>query len=218
MKDRKHVHHNDAQPAQGEANQEQAVPSKEEPSLTANEIQVLKKKEIEYNSVWDKYLRICAEFDNARKRWDREREELAKFSNLLLLRELIVINDELEHALMSFKNHKGHEAIEQGVALTYNKLIALLKKEGVASIEAAGKKFDPHIHEIVGQKESADEFEHVVLIEVQKGYMLADKVLRTSKVIIGIKKKTEDSSQKSECEAKIEEKEEDGNKNTGGIS
>ena len=156
--------------------------------LSADDTAKLRKKAGEYNDLWDKHLRSCAEFDNARKRWDRERSELVKFSNFMLIKDFVVILDELGHALDSIKKLQSQDAIAQGIELTYNNMFNLLKKEGVSCIEAVGKKFDPHMHEIIGQKESDDDREHIVLEEVQKGYLLADKVLRTSKVIIGIKR------------------------------
>ena len=183
--------------------------SEKDISLSPRGIEAEEKKAQDYNALWDKHLRICAEFDNARKRWDRERKEVVKFSNFLLIKELIIILDELGHALESIKEHSSQDAITEGINITYNKLFGLLKKEGVQHIESLGKKFDPHLHEIVGQIEADDDQEHVVLEEVQRGYLLADKVLRTSNVIIGIKKqKSEDRSQNSEYKDEIEEKRE----------
>jgi len=153
-----------------------SAPKPEEPS----------KKTVDYDALWEKYLRNCAEFDNARKRWDKERQQLIKFANYSLVRDLVVTIDELEHALSAIKEHSGSEEILKGVQLTYNNLLTLLKKEGLKAIQAQGKKFDPHIHEIVGQRQDGSVDEHTVLEEVQKGYFLGDKVLRTSKVIIAV--------------------------------
>jgi len=184
----------------------------EKVSLTGEETEELRRKASEYDSLWDKYLRVCADFDNARKRWEKENKDLVKFANHNLIRELIVIVDELEHALKATKEHSSQEEITKGIKITYNNLLNLLKKEGLVPIEAKGKKFDPHIHEIVGQREIDKVEEHIVLEEIQKGYLLGDKVLRTSKVIVAVKRHiTDDREQKTEDkEQRTKERRENG--------
>ena len=157
------------------------------------ELEGIKKKAQEYDALWDKYLRLCAEFDNARKRWEKERIDLVKFGSVSLIRELVVILDELEHALKAIEEHSDNKEIAQGVKMIYNNLLSLLKKEGLQIIGTGGKKFDPHVHEIVGQREVDETQEHMVIEEVQRGYLLVEKVLRTSKVIVGVKRKAEDT-------------------------
>ncbi|UCD15417.1 MAG: nucleotide exchange factor GrpE, partial [Candidatus Omnitrophota bacterium] len=154
------------------------------------------KKAAEYNQLWDKYVRLCAEFDNSRKRWDKDKEEIIRFANFSLLKELIIILDELEQALKIARDHQDFEKIVKGIELTYNNFSKILKRMGVVVIEAKDKQFDPHVHEIVASKEvEGAELEHKVLEEVLKGYMFRDKVLRTSRVIIGIKKQTEEKKE-----------------------
>ncbi len=163
------------------------------------------KKAAEYDALWDKYLRLCAEFDNARKRWEKERQNLVKFAHYELIKKLIVVLDELEQAKEAIRKHKTGEDIARGVEITYNNLINLLKKEGLRPVEAKGKKFDPHLHEIVGQRRDEAVEEHTVLEEVQKGYFLGDNLLRTAKVIIAVK----DGS--SQTDGKDEENNEESN-------
>lgn len=176
------------------------VQDKENISLPEKEAAEAEKKAAEYEAVWDKYVRMCAEFDNARKRWSKERDDLIKFANFSLLRELIVILDELEQALKITKEHQDFEKIVQGIELTYNNFGKILKTADVRAIDAQGKQFDPHVHEIVASREVDDDsLEHEVLEEVMKGYMIGTKVLRTSRVIIGVRgQKSEDGGQKSE--------------------
>ena len=150
------------------------------------EMEELRKKASDYDELWNKYLRVCADFDNARKRWDKEKQSLVKFANVSLIKNLLVIVDEFEHALRAIKEHSQYEKIIEGIELTYNNLRNILDKEGLKVIDARGKKFDPHIHEIVGQVENHDVDEHTVIEEVQKGYLLGDSLLRTSKVIIAV--------------------------------
>jgi len=149
--------------------------------IDMKEFEEIKKKAQEYDSLWDKYLRVCAELDNARKRWEREKEEVIKLANFKLMKEIISFLDNLEKTI-------------EGMKLTYKNFLSLLSQFGLKRIEAKGKKFDPYYHEIVGQKEIEGDKEHIVLEEVQPGYLLEDKVLRTSKVIVGVKKNKKDDS------------------------
>ncbi|UCC96196.1 MAG: nucleotide exchange factor GrpE [Candidatus Omnitrophota bacterium] len=169
----------------------------------------LEKKNKEYEMLWDKYIRQCAEFDNARKRWEKERVDVIKFANFTLLKDLVVIVDEMEQALKMIGDHKTSEEISKGLEIMLNNFVTLLTKRGIRSIEAKGKKFDPHFHEIVVSRQvEGDEDDHVVLEEVQRGYLLEDKVLRTAKVVVGVKKQsTVDGQQSTEVERDEEEKE-----------
>jgi len=159
-----------------------------------------KEKKEDYDALWGKYTRICADFANARKRWDREKEDLIKFSTSSLIRDLLIVLDESEQALKMVKEHGNIEEIIKGLEMAYNNFVNLLKKRGLTPIESIGRFFDPHLHEIVATREVDDNADKpMVLEEIQKGYMLEDKVLRPSKVIVGIKKQvTEDMEQKKE--------------------
>ncbi|UCG35427.1 MAG: nucleotide exchange factor GrpE [Candidatus Omnitrophota bacterium] len=155
----------------------------------AEDLHKLEKQGQELEALRDKYIRLGAEFDNARKRWEREKEDVIKFANYSLLKDLTIVLDEMEQALRMVKEHSDFEQIAKGIELTYNNLLGVLFKKGLKTIEAAGKKFDPHFHEIVASREIEEGDEHLVLEEIQKGYLFGDKVLRTSKVIVGVKKK-----------------------------
>jgi molecular chaperone GrpE len=143
-------------------------------------------KEKERAELHDKYLRLGAEFDNARKRWDRDRDELFKFGNFAILKELLPIVDTMESALKAAVVHANHDEVIKGLEMTHNNLLNVLKKNGLEVIEAKGKKFDPNFHEVVFSKPDEGE-EHIVLEEAQKGYMYNGKLLRASKVIISVK-------------------------------
>jgi len=143
----------------------------------------------DYQALWNKYVRACADFANARKRWEREKEEIVKFSNSSLMRDLLVILDETQQALKLAATHHSSEDILKGLEMTYNNFIGVLKKRGLQAIDAAGKDFDPHFHEIIATKETdLSGAKPVVLEEIQKGYLFEDKVLRPAKVIVGIQK------------------------------
>jgi len=153
----------------------------------------LKKKSGEYEQLWSKYLRLHADFDNSRKRWDREKGEMFRFANYRLILDLVVVLDDLEHALRMGKEHNAGEQMLKGIEIALNRFFSILQKCGLERIETKGRKFDPHCHEIVGQKEIDEGEEHMVLEEVQKGYFLNEKVLRTAKVIISVKKTSHDT-------------------------
>ncbi len=162
----------------------------------------------DYAALWEKYVRMCADFTNARKRWDREKEELIKFSTSSLLRDLLIVLDEAEQALKMVKEHSNIEEIIKGLEMAHNNFLNLLKKRGLMPIESIGRFFDPHLHEIVATKEVEDADKPVVLDEVQKGYMLGDKVLRPSKVIVGVQKQANniEAQELEEAEEKPEDK------------
>ncbi len=138
----------------------------------------------------DKYMRLFAEFDNARKRMDREKSEFVKFANEGLIAEFLNVLDDLERSVEAAKaNHQDYSAFLKGVELVMAHIYELLKKNSVKPIEALGKKFDPHCHEALMQTET-DQFEdNVVMEEFQKGYVLGDRVIRTAKVKVAKKVK-----------------------------
>lgn len=137
----------------------------------------------------DKFLRLAADFDNARKRWEKDREETIKFGTYKILKDLIVFMDELERAigLMADNNHKDHQhTFVEGVAMTGNKLKDLLISEGVKELNPVGEAFDPYAHEILAQEEKEGVKTPTVAEVFQKGYFFNEKLLRTAKVKVYI--------------------------------
>lgn len=130
----------------------------------------------------DKYLRLFAEFENARKRMDREKIEFIKYANEELLIEFLGVFDNLELSLIAVKQKQDAESLIKGIEMVLRQAQEILKKNGVTRIEAEGRMFDPHQHEILLQEDSADVEEGTVLQELQKGYKLGEKVIRTVKV------------------------------------
>ncbi|MBN2095698.1 MAG: nucleotide exchange factor GrpE [Candidatus Aenigmarchaeota archaeon] len=124
-----------------------------------------------------KYLQ--AEFDNYRKHYDKERLEFVKFANVGLVGDLLTVLDEFERAIEAI----GDEETRKGMALLQGNLLKVLKKHGLERIEAAGHKFDPYFHEVMLMQESEGD-EGLVLSELQKGYKLNGKVIRSSKVVV----------------------------------
>ncbi|MBI2676241.1 MAG: nucleotide exchange factor GrpE [Candidatus Aenigmarchaeota archaeon] len=124
-----------------------------------------------------KYLQ--ADFDNYRKNFEKEKENIIRLANESLIKDLLVIIDEFEIALGRLENERD----KAGLNMVYKKLSGILERNGLKQIEAVGKKFDPHLHEAVN-KEISDKGEGFILEEYQKGYMLNSKVIRPSRVKI----------------------------------
>ena len=124
-----------------------------------------------------KYLQ--ADFDNYRKKFDKEKDDIRRLANEDLIKEFLPIIDEFEIALNEIEN--GRDKI--GLGLLYKKLLKTLENHGLKHIDALGKKFDPNFHEIL-LKEMSDKEDGIILEELQKGYLLKSKVIRPSKVKI----------------------------------
>ena len=135
--------------------------------------------------------RLQADFQNYKKRIDKEHISTIKNANASLIKELLAVLDSFELAIKN--NHENNPEIakfKRGLEMIYAQLYSVLESEGLRMIETKNKKFDPFKHEVLMIKES-DEPEDTILQEFQKGYILNDNVLRHSKVMIA-KKKTND--------------------------
>jgi len=135
----------------------------------------------ERNALQDRLLRTAAEFDNYRKRIDRERREQSDAAAFSLLSEVLPVVDNLERALQS---PSGPEAagFRAGVELILRQLVDLLRKRGVTPIEALGADFDPRFHQAVSQEASDAHRDGEVMEEMQRGYMLGERLLRPAMV------------------------------------
>jgi molecular chaperone GrpE len=155
------------------------------------ELEEWKKKhdEVKEQLVW-----MASDFDNYKKRALKEKEEFLKFSQAGLLKEFLVVADNLERALGALPpddQDKGLLVLKQGVELTLKQLQSLLEKHGVTKIKALGEKFDPRLHEVMFQEETDKVPDETVLEELQSGYVLNERVLRPALV------KTAKSSKKN---------------------
>jgi len=130
----------------------------------------------------DKYLRLYSEFENFRKRTQKERSELIGFASQSVILSLLPILDDFDRALPAISD----EATKSGVELIYTKLKTTLENKGVKIMETKGVSFNADLHEAVAQAPVNDEKEKGLIIEeIQRGYYLNDKVLRHAKVIVG---------------------------------
>lgn len=134
---------------------------------------------------WDLYLRERAELDNFRKRMQREKEDLVRFANENLLREVLVVVDNLERAVEHARNNEeATQGLLEGVEMTLSQCHKMLEKFGVTPVTAVGEPFDPSWHEAMGQVESAEHPANTVMQEMQKGYTLNDRLLRPAMVLV----------------------------------
>ena len=132
----------------------------------------------------DQMLRTIAEFDNSRKRAEREKEESLKYALESFVKELIPTIDSIERAIQSTKESQDFDALVEGVEMIHKGLLSAFEKRGVTPIEAVNELFDPMQHEAVMHVESEDVPENRVIEEWQKGYMLHNRVIRPSMVSV----------------------------------
>ncbi len=169
-----------------------------EPKQNNNEERLVTLKEPEYlklkeeadkaKELSDNILRLQADFENTRKRLERERQEFVKFANEGIILELLNILDDLERSVNLAETQKQDlTGFLKGVEMILAHLYEMLKEYGVKPIESVGKLFDPHYHEALLQVEDKDLPEHTVVEELQKGYLLNERVVRTAKVKVSKK-------------------------------
>jgi len=150
----------------------------------ADEKSELQKCQEELSEQKDKFLRAYAEFENMKKRLEKEKANAVAFANESFAKDLLSVIDSFESALATIEKIEGDETVEkikEGMALTYEQLTKVLKKHGVEEIENEGV-FDPHVHQVIQQVESEAHEKNEIVDVYQKGYKLKDRVLRPSMV------------------------------------
>jgi molecular chaperone GrpE len=135
----------------------------------------------ERDDYYERLLRKTAEFDNYRKRVERERRELADWAAADVLTDLVAVVDDFERALASDAPADG-DAYRTGVEIIYRQLQDLLRKRGATTIESVGADFDPHLHQAVAYEETPGAREGEIVGELRKGYRLGDRLLRPAMV------------------------------------
>jgi molecular chaperone GrpE len=134
----------------------------------------------------DQLLRLHAEFDNYRKRTLKEKMELTKTAGESLLLNIIPVVDDFERAMQAMESSTDAEAVKEGVLLIYKRFSEFLKQNGIKEIEAKEQDFDTDLHEAITKIPApTEELKGKVVDVIQKGYVLHDKVIRFSKVVIG---------------------------------
>jgi molecular chaperone GrpE len=163
---------------------ENAQDSSETENKQTDDVEELKKELAEAN---DKFVRLYADFENFKKISARNKEELLKYANEDLLSDILTVIDHLELALQHSTGKESSSSLAEGVELTLKELKNVLEKQGLVTIEALGKPFDPKVHHAMSQIESESEKENTVIKEFRKGYMLKERVLRAAMVGVAIK-------------------------------
>lgn len=165
----------------------------EEISEEAEEITELEKTQLELEETRDKLLRLAAEFENFKKRMERERGLALKYAEESIIKELLPAIDNLERALEQGKETHNAEDLLAGVELTHKGLLTTLEKFEVASMDCVGAPFDPNHHEALAMEETDEMDPNSVLKEFQKGYTYKDRLIRPAKVVVS--KKAEETKE-----------------------
>ncbi len=148
----------------------------------------------------DRFLRKAAEFENYRKRTEKEKAELISLAKSSVLIEFLPISDACERALNSLNEGRSVtgslQQYQEGVELLYRQVFDALSRVGVAPIKAEGKQFDPHMHEALSRQETPDFEEGTVIKELRRGYLFKDKLLRPAQVIVAVHPQGKDQTSK----------------------
>lgn len=165
-----------------ESKQEEiSMPELPKPAEEELKIEELQKELEKYK---DLFLRKAAEFENYRRRIDTETTNIIKFANETLIEQLLPIIDDIERAIKHGKDNSDYQSLLKGIELIYQKFLKVLESQGVKAFETVGKKFDVDYHDALMQVQNDDVPHHTVIEEVEKGYMMKDKVIRHAKVIV----------------------------------
>ena len=161
-------------------------PGDESPKDTAPQTpeEKIEKAEAEAKEAYDRFLRASAELENYKKRTRKEMADFRKYANASLVKELLGVVDNLERAIESSNGSNKEGQLSEGLNLTLKELLKIFKEFHACPIEALGKPFDPCYHQAMMQQETTDQPENVVLNELQKGYMIHDRLLRPAMVVV----------------------------------
>lgn len=155
-------------------------------AATSNEgealIEQIDKLQEELKQANDLYLRALAELYNTRKRAVREREEYIKFASLPLIKKLLAVIDDLDRAISMFEPGQNPEALLKGVEMIKSRMKEIVEQEGAQAVNALGQPFDPQYHQPLAVEENSNYPENTVIEELQKGYVMHDRVIRPSLV------------------------------------
>jgi len=144
----------------------------------------IEKAEAEAKEAYNRFLRASAELENYKKRTQKEMADFRKYANASLVKELLGVVDNLERAIESSNGSNEEGQLSEGLDLTLKELLKIFKEFHACPIEALGKPFDPCYHQAMMQQETTDQPENIVLNELQKGYMIHDRLLRPAMVVV----------------------------------
>ena len=187
-----------------EKKEQEKTPSKDENETQKKEEQVTPIKEEtpeeKLKTTQDKLLRTMAEMENQRRRFEKEKQEAFDFGGFNFASESLLLIDNIDRAIVSFKNdeslknNKDLNKIIDGIEIVKKDLIYIFKKNGIETIECINKKFDPNFHQAMLEVENNTKEPGTVVQEIQKGYMMKNRLLRPS--LVGVAKKREEKKEK----------------------
>ena len=170
-------------------NQEETIDSTAQEAGTADATQDVKPEptaEERYAELNDKFLRLYSEFDNYRKRTNKEKIDLIGSASAGVLKDLIPVIDDFERAIANNQNSEDLAVVKEGFHLIYNKLKSILDNKGLKPMEAKGAPFDSELHEAIANIPApTPDLVGKVVDDVEKGYFLNEKVIRYAKVVVG---------------------------------
>jgi len=156
------------------------------PDAETSESGDLEKLEFQLSEAKDKYLRLYSDFENYKKRINRERIDLIKSAGQDIMASILPMLDDMERAIKAMTNAKDVNAVKEGVELVYQKMKTITEGKGLRAMDSLGKDFDPELHDAIANVPVSDAKQKgKVLEEVEKGYYLNDKVIRHAKVVVG---------------------------------
>ena len=170
---------------------------KQEEKITPIKEETLEEK---LKTTQDKLLRTMAEMENQRRRFEKEKQEAFEFGGFNFAAEALLLIDNIDRAIISFKNDEKLKNIEDldkiidGIEIVKKDLVSIFKKNGIEAIECFNKKFDPNFHQAMLEVENNTKEPGTVVQEIQKGYMMKDRLLRPS--LVGVAKKREEKGEK----------------------
>lgn len=169
---------------QGTADTESSAPEAGGSAEAAADAQQARITELErqVEEYRQRMLRAQADFENYRRRTQREKEETAKYASMQVIGGLLPVLDNFERAISASRDSGDFEALAKGVDMIFRQLLQQLEQEGLKPMETVGKPFDPEFHEAVMRVESDEHEEGIIVEELQRGYMLKDRVLRPAMV------------------------------------
>ncbi len=191
MKNKKNIEKTDEKPVGEQATDNIAEPNAASENGQELEVSVPKTyTEEEYqskvNELNDKFLRLYSEFDNFRKRSLKEKIDMSRTASEDVIKDLLPVLDDFDRAIASMKDTDKVEAVKEGVELIYSKMKAIFTTKGVKEMKSIGENFDTDFHEAITSIPAPnEELKNKVVDEIQKGYLLHDKVIRFAKVVTG---------------------------------
>jgi molecular chaperone GrpE len=167
-------------------NASNAVSAEGLPDAETAESGDIEKLEYELSEAKDKYLRLYSDFDNYKKRINREKIDLIKSAGQDIMASILPMLDDMERAIKAMNDAKDINAVKEGVQLVFQKMKSITEGKGLKAMETIGTTFDADLHDAIANVAVKDEKQKgKVIEEIEKGYYLNDKVLRHAKVIVG---------------------------------